>query len=198
LNVKQNPISRRQFSSNIVLGGIGFFLLGSSACNQKKAVPLPYHQTKHKPLNEEQFHTLDAVLNTIFPDDGNGPDARAIGALNHVISVINDKRLDPKENRLIVDKLDRFIDVVAKKETLKFYELNSSKQLTLLTHVAHSDWGGYWVSRLTTLTFEALLSDPMYGVNTDGCGWDWLDHLAGHPAPKVENLYPAVFDTHEI
>ncbi len=43
--------------------------------------------------------------------------------------------------------------------------------------------GEAWLSTLVTYTLEALLSDPLYGGNTDGIGWTWLDHVPGEPRP---------------
>ena len=40
-------------------------------------------------------------------------------------------------------------------------------------------WGRAWLSLLLYYIFEALLSDPVYGGNPDGIGWQWLEHQPG-------------------
>ena len=46
-----------------------------------------------------------------------------------------------------------------------------------------------WLSTLITYTLEALLSDPLYGGNTNGIGWKWLGHDPGNPRPSADKIY---------
>jgi len=48
---------------------------------------------------------------------------------------------------------------------------------------------------MLTLIFEALLLDPIYGVNTNNIGWNWLNHDPGVPRPNKENMYPTIYTT---
>jgi len=31
---------------------------------------------------------------------------------------------------------------------------------------------------------ESVLGDPVYNINKDGSGWNWLEHKPGLPRPK--------------
>lgn len=198
MNTPQSPISRRRFTTRIVLGGIGFFIFGAEGCNTPVSDVIAYDPDKHLPFGEDQFHTLIALTRVLFPEDGNGPGADKINAVEHIVSVVNDDRLDPNENQLIIDRLDSFISFVRKSDDAKFYELPEHRQYHLVEETTESEWGHYWLSRLMTLVFEALLLDPAYHVNTNESGWKWLNHTPGYPRPQKEELYPQIFITHEI
>jgi gluconate 2-dehydrogenase gamma chain len=45
------------------------------------------------------------------------------------------------------------------------------------------------LSLLLYYIFEALLSDPVYGGNPGGIGWQWLEHQPGFPRPPADKIY---------
>lgn len=197
--LKANPISRREFAQKAALGGIGFFVFaGLESCRADKVyfVPRDFDAQWHAPLSESQYHYLARVLNAILPEDGNGPGAQEVNAVEHICFVLRDVRQDPDENRLITDRLDRFVSDFD--QSSGFLAASLSDQTEILIHASKTKWGKYWVSRLTTLVLEALLLDPKYNVNTDEAGWKWLEHQPGSPRPNDSRLYPTIFETDEI
>ena len=40
-----------------------------------------------------------------------------------------------------------------------------------------------------------MISDPIYGFNTNESGRKWLEHEAGYPRPTKETMYDEIFIT---
>ena len=56
-------------------------------------------------------------------------------------------------------------------------------------------WGKTWLSRLLTLSFEAMFCHPSYGGNTNEIGWKWVDHFPSRPLVTKELMYPQIMKT---
>jgi len=196
---KSNPISRREFAQKAALGGIGFFVFaGLESCGTDEVyfVPRAFNAPIHSPLSLKEYNYLARILNVILPENGNGPGAQQVNAVEHICSVLRDKRQDPDENRLITNRLNRFISDMD--QNAEFQNASLKVQSELVIAASETKWGNYWVSRLTTLVLEALLLDPKYNVNSNECGWKWLEHQPGSPRPTDSRLYPTIFETDEI
>jgi len=51
------------------------------------------------------------------------------------------------------------------------------------------EWGNDWLWYIINHAFEAMLSDPVYGANTNEIGWKWLNFIPGEPRPPRVNPY---------
>ena len=162
---------------------------GAYGCSSPPFVST-FDVVKHQPLTVQQYLTIEAVLNVLFPDDGNGPNIYQINALEHICWVLNDLLQDPSENNFILDKADLCHQLTLELEHTSIHLLPIRKQRQMVESVYEQNWGSYWLSRLMTLLFEALLCDPAYGVNTDEVGWKWLEHRPGQPRPTKAQTYP--------
>lgn len=186
-------LSRKTFIRTLVLSGIAFQLPWLESCSTDSE---NFGDTA--PLSLTQFKTVREVQNILFPEDGNGPGAFQVHADRYLIWILNDPLLDSDEGMYIIKQIDEFNKASRKEFTVEFHELSPENQLDLVTSVAKEDWGKKWFSRLLTLIFEALLLDPVYGGNTKGIGWDWLDHDPGFPRPVAIITYPEILKHHEI
>lgn len=187
-------LSRKKFVTSLLLGGAALQLPWLTACQDRR-----YFPGDTTPLSNHQFKVLQALQNTLFPSDGNGPGAYEINAASYVLWVLHDELLDPDENEYIIDKLNKFDKFAKDKLKYNFYDLNPKEQKVIVEEVADTSWGERFLSRMLTLIFEALLVDPQYNSNKDEVGWKWLDHDPGTPRPDKEHLYPNILTlSHEV
>lgn len=187
-------LSRKNFVKSLLLGGVALQLPWLTGCSSDDE-----YTGSTNPLTKEQFKLLCAVQNTLFPSDGNGPGAAEINAGTYLLWVLNDSHIDPDENTYIIDKLEKFKQRCKENMGSNFLDLNQKEQIAFVAETSEYIWGRRWLSRLTTLIFEALLLDPQYGGNPNNIGWKWLNHDPGDPRPSKRILYPSIKDiSHEI
>lgn len=177
-------ISRTYFLRALLLSGAALQLPLLNSCH-------PDTSEDAFPLNSSQYSTLKALLSVLWPSSGDGPGAELIQAPLHIVSVLNDPEMDETEVQRIMDQLDKFGKECESGYGAPFHTLEADEQHAFTRKVADS-WGESWISRLLTLVFEALLLDPLYNVNPDGIGWDWLDHDPGTPRPDERLTYPKI------
>ena len=146
-------------------------------------------------LNKKQLDLIIAVQNILFPKDKNGPGAIDFNADKYLLWVLQDKRLDPSENEYIINGIAWVNETAQETHEAVFLKLNKKEQVQLIEKIATTGWGESWLSVLLTFIFEAMISDPIYGFNTDGVGWKWLAHQVGMPRPTKELIYDTVFTT---
>lgn len=150
-------------------------LLQLSACQRQEAT-----QTI---LQQHPWPTFAAVHAVLFPADGNGPSAQDIQATLYLHQVLQTPDFDVAERKFILDGV-AWLDQYAKEQHKStFLGLAAPKQDVVLRAIAQSEAGDRWLGGLLTYLLEALLSDPVYGGNPQGIGWQWLQHQPGFPRP---------------
>ncbi|NOR87439.1 MAG: gluconate 2-dehydrogenase subunit 3 family protein [Bacteroidales bacterium] len=140
-------------------------------------------------FNQQQKEVLLLVQDFLFPSDNNGPGALELNALNYLQWVILDPEKDPDEIQYLFNGIGWVEETAEEENEQKFLKLDKETQWETLTYIADQAWGKSWYSVLLTYIFEALLSDPIYGSNSDGIGWKWLHHNPGQPRPNNQLKY---------
>jgi len=190
-NIEQWQMSRRHFLKGLLITGTITQIPFLSAClnkNDKNEV-LAFGQ-----LNTKQRELMALVQEILFPKDGNGPSASEVNALDYLQWVISDPRMDPGEVEYIFNGIDWLNETAKEIFSELFLNLSQKKKEKIIANIANENWGEKWLSVLLTLIFEALLSDPQYGGNTDSVAWKWLEHYPGYPRPTEHLLYDKIFD----
>ena len=183
-------MSRRHFVKGLFIAGVITQIPFLSAClNEEDKEELPFDQ-----LNDKQKDILKEVQNILFPNDGNGPSAEDVNVLNYLQWVISDSRMDPSEVEYLLNGIAWLEESSEETYSNPFLELSQNDKESLIAKVSKENWGESWLSVILTLIFEALLSDPKYGGNTDSMGWKWLSHNPGNPRPNQELLYDNIFE----
>jgi gluconate 2-dehydrogenase gamma chain len=133
--------------------------------------------------------TLDATLAHLLPTSATGPGAADINALEYLYQVMTVQPTSPEEKEFIVKGVG-WLNGFAKSEYSKaFVYLSFDEKELLLRGISRSRAGENWLNTLLNYIFEAMLAPPSYGGNTDGIGWQWLEHQAGFPLPKAGQRY---------
>jgi gluconate 2-dehydrogenase gamma chain len=137
----------------------------------------------------QPWQTFAAVQQQLFPNDGNGPDAYSINATVYLKFVLDASDTDPDDREFLLNGIEWLDELCQKQFNKRFTDCSPRQQQNSLSQIAQSDAGERWLSYLLLLIFEALLSDPVYGGNPDGIGWQWLEHKPGFPRPPANKRY---------
>lgn len=65
-----------------------------------------------------------------------------------------------------------------------YTKLSASQRENILQKIAKESWGEAWIKRVLSYIMEAILGDPIYGINKNEFAWRWLGHESGLPRPK--------------
>jgi gluconate 2-dehydrogenase gamma chain len=151
-------------------------------------------QNINKPgkLSDNQLDVMSSVQQILFPDDGNGPGADDIHALEYLIWVLSDPNKDPEEIEYIVNGIGWVEETAIEDNGKNYLKLTPTEREQLIGKISRESWGESWLSVVLSFIIEALLCDPQYGGNPDVIGWEWLSHNPGQPRPKEDLLYPDI------
>ena len=191
-NIEKWQMSRRHFVKGLLIAGTITQIPFLSACLNKDKEE---ERLALGVLNNKQKDILKEIQAILFPNDGNGPSASDVRALDYLQWVISDSRMDPSEVEYLINGIAWVEESSKENLSQSFLKLSQSNKEKLVAKVSRESWGESWLSVVLTLIFEALLSDPQYGGNTDSIGWKWLNHYPGNPRPTKDLLYDKVFET---
>lgn len=181
-------VSRRNFiRSSLALGALSQMTLLQSCINNKS--------DSSTVLNKKQLTIAIAVQNILFPKDENSPGALDFKADKYLLWVLSDERIDPEENQYVINGLKWLDETAEEEKNTHFLKLSKREQVQLVHTISKTNWGENWLSVVLTLIFEAMISDPIYGFNTNEIGRKWLKHDAGYPRPTKETRYDEIFKT---
>lgn len=129
-------------------------------------------------ISPSHWHTLEAVLDVLFPKTATMPSAKAFNALAYLMNNIHHESFDTDDAKLLIEGAFFF-----KRDFPQFFTQKlKAKEQTI--HKALSDhYFERWLSRLIYYALEAMLGDPMYGGNTNEIGWKATLHVSGEPRP---------------
>jgi gluconate 2-dehydrogenase gamma chain len=140
-------------------------------------------ETPSSDLKQHPWSTFAAVHEVLFPADGNGPSAQDIQATHYLQLVVQTKGFDADERRFILEGIDWLDQFQREQKKPPFMTLTVSQRDEVLRAIASSTAGDRWLNVIMSYVLEALLSDPVYGGNPQGIGWQWLQHQPGFPRP---------------
>lgn len=152
-------------------------LLQLSACQRQEVTKII--------LTEHPWPIFAAVHAVLFPNDGNGPSAQDIQATLYLHLVLQSPDFEAEERQFILDGVNWLDQFAQEKYQNKFLSLSAEQHDAVLRQITQSRAGDRWVGAQLTYLLEALLSDPVYGGNPNGIGWQWLEHQPGFPRPTL-------------
>jgi gluconate 2-dehydrogenase gamma chain len=184
-------LSRKEFMRSLLVIGVAVNIPFFTSCETKE----DSKEFDCTPLSTEQLKVLQAVQLVLFPKEGNGPSALEINADKWIVYVLNDAREPQREKDFIVEHLEGLNQLSKETHKAPYDLLSIDRQEGVLDLFFGDKAPKRWGSRMLTLIFEALLLDPLYGVNPNDIGWTWLNHNPGAPRPNKQNKYPTIYTT---
>ncbi|QFU24087.1 gluconate 2-dehydrogenase subunit 3 family protein [Shewanella eurypsychrophilus] len=192
MSAYSSGLNRRAFlrktgAAAILLGLIGAKPLVVTAADEETLVD---KATDKVDFSAHQQAVIEAVQMQLFPDDGDGPSAKTLNAFRYLIWALEDP--DNKadgDKEFILRGVGWLEDLAKTTQGASFITLASREQDTVLKQIANSRAGENWLSLLLYYLLEALTLDPIYGGNTDGIGWQWIEHQPGFPRPVQGKTY---------
>jgi gluconate 2-dehydrogenase gamma chain len=180
----KNMLNRRTF----LIAGCAASAAGLSAVLLPSIASMTNRSSHY--FSDSQRETLRAVQMQLFPDDGNGPGAEDIHAMDYLEWAMTDpKNISDGDPEFIAKGIGWLDDLAIKTEQSEFKKLTNQQKEKLLQQIATSQAGENWLSLLMYYLTEALMLDPAYGGNPNGIGWNWLEHQAGFPQPIKGKTY---------
>jgi len=140
-------------------------------------------------LESPQWKILSAVHLHMLPSSPDEPDAVSVNATAFLKSVLEWPGVDENDKKFIIDGTGWLNGVASKQYQKDFVLLDTGQKETILRLVEQSKAGGNWLSLILLYLMEALLTDPVYGGNTNAQGWKWLGHQPGFPQPPANKRY---------
>jgi len=131
-----------------------------------------------------QLSIIAMVQEDLFPEREGIPTLAQINAEEYLNRVLQQSRVTQEHKNFIRNGakwLNEEALIIFKKPYLS---LSSQRRQKVLHVIAKESWGESWIDTMLTYIYEAMLSDPVYGGNTEGIGWRWLHHISGQPRPK--------------
>lgn len=141
----------------------------------------------NKPIREPWL-TISEVQQYLFPKKSS-IGAKDIQALGYLRLAMASPGFDEEENTLIHNGVTWLNDLSKKEYSKRFIQLDSTLKEKILRRIESSNVGERWLSTLLSYLLEALLTDPIYGGNPKGIGWNWLQHKPGFPRPPENKKY---------
>lgn len=65
-----------------------------------------------------------------------------------------------------------------------FTKLSFDERYVLLQTVSKEQWGEKFIFMMLSFIMESVLGDPIYNINYNQQGWQWVGHETGYPQPK--------------
>lgn len=178
----------------LALAGIGSQVMLLSNCTALE--PWPILSTDQ--FTPQQAYIILNIQEVLFPDDGNGPSNKDIQSFEHLLW-----KLTPTySEKGTIAYFNKGFQAVEKK--INSYLQDDIRALTaenwqmLVLRLTEDKSTEKWLSGMLTTILEALTLDPIYNINTNNVGWDWLEHQTGFPQPTEENKFPNFYNDQDL
>jgi hypothetical protein len=128
--------------------------------------------------------TLTFAQKDLYGDLQSAPSFNDINSRAYLSLILTHSRVDEDSKKYIKNGAV-WLDEEAKQLYKKPYiKLSSQERQKTLKSISTYTWGENWIDTMLSFIYEAVLGDPIYGINKDSSGWNWLNHVSGLPRPK--------------
>lgn len=126
------------------------------------------------------LQTLTLVQEDLFPH------AKELGINTsaYLTLILNHTRVSDEDKAFIRNGVQWLNEEALKIYKTTYTKLSPEQRQKLLQIINIHLWGKNWCATILAYIFEAVTSDPVYGVSLRESGWKWLDFKAGLPRPK--------------
>lgn len=128
--------------------------------------------------------TIRAVQMHMFPEGSQLPSAKSMHVTEFLFKAIGHKSFDRDIKVFVLEGAEELRD----REKGHFTSMSHAEKEKALRAYEKTNYGASWLSRIMTLTMEALFSDPIYGSNIKEEGWKALSAYGGFPRPTIKYM----------
>lgn len=136
---------------------------------------------KEEKENNIEWLVINQVYGVLFPKTQTMPSAKEFNALGFLQSVSKHNSFDKSDLEYILQGARDFHGSFN-----DFLAVDNRKKEEYIQSANSNEYGQSWLSLLIYYGIEAMLSDPVYGGNTNEIGWKSLNHNTGKPQPKYK------------
>ena len=136
-------------------------------------------------FSKEQSDTLALLQNDLFPPISDRLDTKTINARKYLSYILHHPRVSEIDKQFLRNGISWLNEESLKLFQKEYRFLEAQSRQKVLEHIADTQWGERFIESNLTYIFEALLGDPIYGINKNEEGWKWLHHTPGFPRPTT-------------
>lgn len=140
-------------------------------------------------LTTAQRQMIAAVQEHMLPSELNAPGASDANATGYLQQVLIHHNLDKIERRFIIDGIYQFETFTLNNTGKSFIILTADERESVLRHYETDPAGHQWLTVILQYILEAMLTDPVYGGNTNGVGWGWLQFTPSFKRPSPDKRF---------
>ena len=126
------------------------------------------------------LQTLAVVQEDLFPQEM----IQSSNALSYISVIFAHSRVSADNKRFLRNGSKWLNEKAVQIYGEVYTKLSSKQRQKVLQKIAQESWGESWIETVLSYIMEAVLGDPVYGVNKNELGWKWLGHVSGLPRPK--------------
>lgn len=165
-------------------------VVNSALAETQTAQQISNSAIKH--FTKADWQLIATLQNHLFPSETDAPGAVEINALKYLHDFLRNPATDPIEVEFIhsgTQKLQKFAQQRSSSGQTAFTDQSIEQREITLREFEQQPEQRRWLVTILNYVLEALLTDPVYGGNPDGIGWQWLEHRAGEPRPPMNKRY---------
>jgi hypothetical protein len=174
-DVTKTSLARRLFIGASLTAGLGLLLY----IDNDKKTGLKLYSNKVQVLLHSAYH--------LFPNSNLGPGAKELNIAAYLSFVLKDERIIQEDRERFLQGAVWLEESAFEMYNKSFLNLTSTQKEELMQSIATQRWGENFIYTNLGYIFEALLSAPVYGSNTNEIGWKWLEHNPGFPQPMTQD-----------
>jgi len=125
------------------------------------------------------IQTLELVQKDLFPF----ADELKSNAYPYLSLILNHSRVSDSQKKFLRNGVQWLNESAVEKHNKIYGALSSKERQETLKRISTSPWGESWIETVLTYVMEAVLGDPIYAINKNEAGWEWLNHQPGLPRP---------------
>ena len=140
------------------------------------------YASKSVKIYTEPYQSIAYLYEDLFPATQSFS-LKEINAIGYLYGVMHDDRIDLETKEFIINGATWLNEEAVEKYKKTYIKLSPDKRQEVIKDISMTRRGDSWLYTMMSYLFEAMLSDPVYGGNAKGNGWQWFDHEPGFPRP---------------
>lgn len=127
-------------------------------------------------LTEEEWTTMEAVQETLWPAGPGVPGAKDVNATRVLDAALVDPDQPPIEREWVRGWIPALHELARARGARSFEALDAAGRDAVLVAFRERDEGTGWIRLVLGYTLEAVLGDPVHGGNPGEIGWRWAGY----------------------